>query len=47
MSKNREEKILEELIVREKEGKKLWEETFVREKIKDKLEEANIGGLEA
>lgn len=36
MSKNREEEILEELIVREKGRKKLWEETFVRDKIKEK-----------
>lgn len=42
MSKNREEKVLEELIVREKERKKLWEETFVREKIENKWEESNI-----
>ena len=38
----REEKVLEELIVREREGKKLWEETFVRVKIKNKEEESNI-----
>ena len=42
MNKKREEKILEELIVREKGRKKLWEETFVREKIKEKEEELNI-----
>ena len=42
MSKKKEEKILEELIVREKERKKLWEETFVRDKINNKWKEPNI-----
>ena len=42
MNKKREEKVLEELIVREREGKKLWEEVFVRDKIKNKEEESKI-----